>query len=151
MNLPGSRGTQFEDRVADALLERQWTILGRHTEVDGIEVDFVAIHPEHPRQWLLECKGGDIPSRSGLARTDTVKKAIGTAWGLRNSERVAGSVYFLVGSMLPSPRSLAHELLREAVEQGLFHGVGTIESLVSYADTLSGRLQAGGFARTLMQ
>lgn len=150
MNVPSIRGNRFEEQVAEAIISRRWEILSRHTEIDGIEVDFVARHPEHPRQWFLECKGGEIPYRSGLARTDTVKKAIGAAWGLRNSETLHDGIYFLVTNVLPRRGSLAHELLTEAVGAGLFVGCGTIQSLLSFGDSISGSLPDGGFTKRLL-
>jgi hypothetical protein len=146
------RGRRFEQTVLDALDEESWTVIGYHEEIDGIEVDLTAIHPAigHRHKFYIECKGGTIPHRSGLARTDTVKKAIGTAWGLRNSTTMKAGSYFLVSNMLPSIGSLAHRFLHEAVHEGLFSGVGSIGSLLSYGDLLGGDLPDGGMIRPVV-
>lgn len=135
-------GAQFEDEVADYLARRRWRIIDRHVDIDGIEVDLLARHPEMRRPWLLECKGG-IGIRSGLARTDTVKKAIGAAWALRDAEARRRGRYWLVGSVMPSVDSMAHELLRSAVQDRLLDGVGTVTALVTFADALTGEVPDG--------
>lgn len=141
------RGKAFEAHVAEVLAEHGWQILGRRPEIDGIEVDLMAIPPNGPedRVWLIECKGGEIPDRSGLARTDTTKKTIGAAWGLRHSTALKSGVYFVVTTMMPSEESLSHQLLTDGVENGLVHGVGTLDSLLALSDFLNGSLPGGGF------
>lgn len=143
------RGLRFEHEVIDAVEAEGWTINALHEVIDGIEVDLTLVHPSIGPQhkFYVECKGGTIPHCSGLARTDTVKKAIGAAWGLRNSVTIKSGSYFLVGSMMPSSGSLAHRLLEESVQEGLFSGIGTINSLLAFGDLLSGQLPDGGMMR----
>lgn len=143
------RGRRFEREVIDAIEAEGWCVIAEHEVIDGIEVDLTVTHPSIGlrHKIYVECKGGTIPHVSGLARTDTVKKAIGTAWGLRKSVTIKSGSYFLVGSMLPSFGSLAHRLLGEAVEEDLFTGYGTIKSLLAYGDFLGGSLPDGGMTR----
>lgn len=147
MKRSNDAGRQFEDDVVDAITRAQWTVHGRNVEIDGIEVDILAEHPADDRPWFIECKGGTMVGRSGLARTDTAKKTIGAAWGLRRSERVHHGVYFVATTYMPRHGSLAHGLLLEAVDERLIHGAGTIESLLAYGDFLAGRLPGGFSAR----
>jgi hypothetical protein len=144
------RGRRFEQEVVDSLWDHNWDVIARHEIVDGIEIDITAIHPELPLlTFYIEAKGGTIPHRSGLARTDTVKKAIGAAWALRDSAQIQQNVYFLVGSQMPSEHSLAHKLLGDAVDAKLFYAVGPVESLIALGDVLAGWLPGGGMARRL--
>jgi hypothetical protein len=125
-------------------------VIARHEIVDGIEIDITAVNPQLPQlTFYIEAKGGTIPHRSGLARTDTVKKAIGTAWALRLSKQIQQNVYFLVGSQMPSEHSLAHKLLSDAVDAKLFYAAGPVESLIALGDILAGWLPGGGMARRL--
>jgi len=75
------QGRRFEEIVEGLLLIDGWTINARnwrHPEIE-VEVDIVATNPEGV-EWWIECKGSwESPSRNGLERTDTLKKAIGSA------------------------------------------------------------------------
>lgn len=141
------RGEAFENAVAETLLDHGWRILERRPEIEGIEVDLMVLPPgsQNGRLWFIECKGGEIPERSGLARTDTTKKTLGTAWALRRSPAIREGVYFVVTSMMPSEESLSHQLLTDGILGGLLHGVGTIESLLGLNEFLNGNLPGGGF------
>lgn len=138
-------GAAFEQYVTEVLEYRRWTIDDRNVNIDGIEVDIVAHHPGIVDPWFIECKGG-VSRGTGLARTDTVKKAVGAAWALRDSPVRRQGRYWLVGSLMPSERSAAHTLLRSAVDAALIDGVGTVSALVTFADALTGEMP-DGFAR----
>ena len=78
------QGVGFEQAVETLLKIDGWTIDAhrwRHPEVD-VEIDFVATDP-FGEQWWIECKGSWESDRNGLERTDTLKKAIGSAAILR--------------------------------------------------------------------
>lgn len=81
----GRQGAEFERAVATMLKIEGWTIDAerwRHPEVD-VEIDFVATDPLG-ETWWIECKGSwESPTCNGLERTDTLKKAIGSAAILR--------------------------------------------------------------------
>lgn len=95
------QGKAFEDTVELLLLVEGWTINDRHwrhPEVD-VEIDIVATDPTG-QTWWIECKGSWESTRNGLARTDTLKKAIFNGAMLRlcdDRER-----YMVVTSRLPS-------------------------------------------------
>jgi len=127
------RGAEFEAEVVDAMVRAGWLLLGRHVKADyGLEVDIVARAPWSDSPWWIECKGGTIPGRSGLARCDTVKKAIGTAWALRSASALHhGGRYLLVSSMMPKPGTVAMALLADALRERLIHGAVTIEGLLA--------------------
>ena len=150
-NVSNRRGRRFEREVIDAVEAEGWCVIAEHEVIDGIEVDLTLVHPSIGQRHKLyvEAKGGTIPHCSGLARTDTCKKAVGTAWMLRNSVTIKANSYFLVGSMMPSHDSLAHRLLDEATDEGLFTGFGTINSLLAYGDALAGQLPDGGRFRAV--
>lgn len=96
------QGKAFEDTVELLLRVEGWTINDRqwrHPEVD-VEVDIVATNPDG-QQWWIECKGSwESPSRNGLARTDTLKKAIFNGAMLLLVEDRAP--YMIVTSHLPT-------------------------------------------------
>lgn len=79
------QGSAFEETVCNLLQIEGWTIHERNwrePEID-IEIDIVATDP-HGERWWVECKGSwESPSRNGLARTDTLKKAIANGALLR--------------------------------------------------------------------
>lgn len=78
------QGAEFESAVELLLKVEGWEIKARHwrhPEVD-VEIDFVATAP-NGQTWWVECKGSWEASRNGLERTDTLKKAIGSAAILR--------------------------------------------------------------------
>lgn len=76
----GRQGAQFEAAVKVTLQIEGWTVTAerwRHPDLD-VEVDFVATDPLG-QEWWIECKGSWEGNRPGLARTDTVKKAVSNA------------------------------------------------------------------------
>lgn len=141
MRVSNDRGRAFEDEVCRALESESWTIVGRNVEIDGIEIDIVANDP-NGRRWWIECKGGEA-QRSGLARPDTVKRALGTAWALRDSATLRSGTYFVVTSSMPRPGSMAHRLMVDAVDAGLIVGAGTIGAMLALHDMTLGVLPDG--------
>lgn len=78
------QGAEFEAAVELILKVEGWQIehhRWRHPEVE-VEIDYVAIAPDGQR-WWIECKGSWEARSNGLERTDTLKKAIGSAAILR--------------------------------------------------------------------
>ena len=79
------QGSAFEETVCNLLRIEGWEIHDRNWReptVD-IEIDIVATDPDGKR-WWIECKGSwESPSRNGLRRTDTLKKAIANGALLR--------------------------------------------------------------------
>lgn len=146
MRVSHDRGKAFEDEVCDALEQRSWKVIGRNVSIDGIEIDIVAIDPDG-RRWWIECKGGEA-ERSGLARPDTVKRALGTAWALRDSETLRSGTYFIVTCTMPRPGSMAHRLVVDAVDAGLIVGAGTIGAMLALHDVTLGVLPDGIARRT---
>lgn len=79
------QGSAFEETVHNLLQIEGWTIHDRNWREPtiDIEIDIVATDP-HGERWWIECKGSwESPTRNGLARTDTLKKAIGNGALLR--------------------------------------------------------------------
>jgi hypothetical protein len=148
MNPSHEKGLAFEDHVADTLAAREWTIVDRNVDVNGIEIDIVTTSPVGSL-WFVECKGGDIVGRSGLARTDTVKKAVGAAWALRDSLVHRSGRYFVVTTMMPTTDSVAHRLVTDAVDAGLLAGAGTVDALLTLHDVMSGTLPERGIVRRM--
>lgn len=97
----GRQGAAFEATVETLLKVEGWTIVERHwyePEI-GIEVDIVADSPTGQR-WWIECKGSwESPSRNGLERTDTLKKAIANGALLRLLD--GHHPYMVIASHLP--------------------------------------------------
>lgn len=94
------QGRAFEDTVVVLLQCQGWTIIERNwrePEVD-IEVDIVADSPTGDR-WWIECKGSWESNRNGLARTDTLKKAIANGALLRLLD--GHHPYMVIASHLP--------------------------------------------------
>lgn len=94
------QGAAFETTVELLLLIEGWTIIDRHWRepTTDVEIDLVAKDPSG-EMWWIECKGSWLATRNGLERTDTLKKAIGSATVLRHApER---HPYMLVTSHLP--------------------------------------------------
>ncbi len=108
------QGADFERLVMTTLLIEGWQIVARrwrHPEVD-VEIDFVAVDP-HGVEWWIECKGSWESTRNGLERTDTAKKAIGSAAILKMlPER---QPYMLITSHLPTLGSSGDKWMRLAV------------------------------------
>lgn len=105
------QGAAFEETVALLLLVEGWTILDRNWRepTTDVEVDIVAKSPSG-ELWWIECKGSWLASRNGLERTDTLKKAIGSAHILRQApER---HPYMLVASHIPRVGSAGDTWLR---------------------------------------
>lgn len=109
------QGAAFEQAVMTMLQIEGWQIVARrwrHPEVD-VEIDLVAIDP-HGQTWWIECKGSWESTRNGLERTDTVKKAIGSAAILiLVDDRLP---YMLITSHLPVIGSSGDKWMRRAVE-----------------------------------
>lgn len=94
------QGAEFERAVETLLKIDGWTIEAhrwRHPLVD-VEIDFVAIDPDGVR-WWIECKGSWEARSNGLERTDTLKKAIGSAAILRLLDERCP--YMVITSHLP--------------------------------------------------
>lgn len=142
------RGDAFEDHVAETLSDRQWTIVDRNVTVDGFEIDVIADAPITSLRWFIECKGG-VARQNGLARADTVKRTVGTAWGLRQSTAIRSGVYFVVTTTMPSLGSPAHRLITDAVDEGLIAGAGTLDSLIALHEITMGTLPHGGIVRRM--
>jgi Holliday junction resolvase-like predicted endonuclease len=120
-SLSGQQGKHYENHVRMILGFRSWTLLSETpVKVEGGEVDIVALDP-HGTLWWIECKGS-YRDQPGLLRPDTLKKAIATAWLIKqyNPERPA---YMLVTTNLPAPDSNAAKYLRTAIGEGLFDRV----------------------------
>lgn len=128
-------GRDFETKVVTALAQAGWTMWGTRKRVHGVEIDIIASPPGGP-ECLIECKGGNLIGRSGLARTDTVKKSIGTAWTLHRRQYKEGTgppkPYLLVTSMMPKPNTQGFRMLQEAFDGGLFNNVGSINDTISW-------------------
>lgn len=147
MRVSTDRGREFEDHVADMLTVRRWGIIDRNVTVDDAEIDIIADAPNGVR-WYIECKGGE-GGKSGLARMDTVKRTVGTAWALRRSNTLRTGVYFVVTSAMPRPGSRAHRLVVDAINSGLIAGAGTVSALLTLHDMTTGVLPESGVVRQL--
>lgn len=95
------QGSAFEETVCNLLQIEGWTIVERNWReptVD-VEIDIVATDPDGIR-WWVECKGSwESPSRNGLQRTDTLKKAIANGALLRVLDDACP--YMVITSHLP--------------------------------------------------
>jgi hypothetical protein len=83
--LSSQQGSAFEETVCNLLRIEGWKIHDRNWREPSIEieVDIVATDPDGKR-WWIECKGSwESPTRNGLRRTDTLKKAIANGALLR--------------------------------------------------------------------
>jgi hypothetical protein len=79
------QGSAFEETVVNLLQIEGWTIEDRNYRepIIDVEIDIVATDPRGQR-WWVECKGSwESPTRNGLQRTDTLKKAIANGALLR--------------------------------------------------------------------
>lgn len=96
------QGRAFEDTVAVLLQVEGWTILDRHYKHPTalVEIDFVATDPTG-QEWWIECKGSWESKDNGLERTDTLKKAIGSASTLRLLAERDRRPYMIVTSHIP--------------------------------------------------
>lgn len=116
----GAQGRAFEEIVEQMLVMVGWTIVARRWRepTTGVEIDLVAIDPGGDT-WWIECKGSWLSTsgRNGLIRSDTVKKALGSAWVL--STLSAHPPYMLVTSDLPA-EGTARSWLDLAQHHGLF-------------------------------
>lgn len=125
----GRQGAAFEATVELLLQIEGWTIDARRwrqPDVD-VEIDLVATDPDGV-QWWIECKGSWESDRNGLARTDTLKKAIGSAYSL--SRLPKRRPYMVVASHLPKTGA----------------GVGWIDDLLS----LCAEIRVVGFVQTIL-
>lgn len=111
------QGSAFEETVATLLKVEGWTVherKWRHPEVE-VEIDIVASDPDGER-WWIECKGSwESPSGNGLERTDTAKKAIGSAAILRLLPEDVRPRYMLITSHVPRLGSSGDVWMRRAV------------------------------------
>lgn len=73
------KGREFEDQIARVLRFAGWTNIVRRWKWDSMTYDIAAYSPKGDF-YVFECKGG-----RGLARTDTIKKAIGAAMVIKNA------------------------------------------------------------------
>jgi Holliday junction resolvase-like predicted endonuclease len=122
------QGAQFEKTVETLLQVEGWTIEAthwRHPEVD-VEIDFVAVDPVGVK-WWIECKGSWESPRNGLERTDTAKKAIGSAAILALLDDRCP--YMLVTSHLPRLGSSGDMWMRRAVGR-YFDAVRVVQPLM---------------------
>ena len=117
----GEQGRDFEASVCTTLKCSGWKVVARRLRVEGAEVDIVATDP-YGEVWWIECKGSWEGIRQGSKRTDTVKKAVGTAWYL--SLAADRRPYMLVTSHLPDS-GIGKEMLDRALEHGLFARITT--------------------------
>lgn len=109
------QGAGFEQAVETLLKIDGWTIDAhrwRHPEVD-VEIDFVATDPTG-EQWWIECKGSWEAKSNGLERTDTLKKAIGSAAILRLLED--RKRYMVITSHMPRLGSSGDRWLQLSIE-----------------------------------
>lgn len=118
----GAQGSAFESHVEEALTRGGWEIVARRARVTELEleVDFIAVDPGGV-EWWIECKGSWESSRNGAQRSDTTKKAIGTAALLSSCEY--RRPYLLITSDLPVAGSVADRSLERAVREGWFDKV----------------------------
>ena len=119
-----AQGKHYENHVRFVLAQRGWTAVSdRPTKVAGGEVDIVALDPDG-RLWWIECKGS-YKDQPGCERLDTVKKALATAWVLRqlNPDRPA---YMLATTNKPKAGSAGEQHLSLALFCGLFDRVEVI-------------------------
>lgn len=110
------QGSQFEDAVEILLRCQNWTIQERHWRqpVINVEIDFVATDPSG-QTWWIECKGSwESPTVNGLERTDTLKKAIGSAALLRLLDD--REPYMVITSHLPRVGTAGEQWLKGAFE-----------------------------------
>ena len=99
------QGAQFERTVETLLLCNGWRITGPPHWVQpevNIEIDITATDPAGI-EWWVECKGSweSESGRNGLKRTDTAKKALGSAAILRLLPEAERRPYMVVTSHLP--------------------------------------------------
>lgn len=108
------RNGQTGEQIVEGLLRYEgWTIVERQARVHGHLIDFRAKHPALGEA-LIEVKvWGD---RGG---TDTVKKAIGDAYDLREAGETTPYVLVLSQQLL----GLHREMLGRAVRAGAIHNV----------------------------
>lgn len=109
------QGSGFEQAVSVLLQIEGWTIDAhrwRHPEVD-VEIDFVATSPQG-EQWWIECKGSWESRSNGLERTDTLKKAIGSAAILRLLDN--RRPYMVITSHMPRLGSSGDRWLQLSIE-----------------------------------
>ncbi len=114
------QGAAFEDHVERVLIANGYRILHQnwtHPRV-GVEIDFVVKTPDGSGYVWIEAKGSwASPSRNGLERTDTLKKALASAWLLSSDWRAADFV--IVTTNLPKPGSVGERWLEIAVDQAV--------------------------------
>lgn len=111
------QGAAFEETVVTLLRVEGWTVHERKWRQPDVEVeiDIVAEDPQGER-WWIECKGSwESPTGNGLERTDTAKKAIGSAAILRLLPLEQRSPYMLITSHLPKLGSSGDQWMRRAV------------------------------------
>ena len=121
-----AQGEAFERHVARVLTAKGYDIVyrhWRHPEVD-VEVDFVVTRQGDEGATWVEAKGSWESDRNGLVRTDTVKKAIGSAYLLSLAEDRCP--YVIVTSDPPAESSVGAEWLRKALADGTVAAVWTL-------------------------
>lgn len=129
------QGKAFEDAVGTIMRTLGCRILETHVadRRSHEEIDLVVDTPSGTRVWV-ECKGSwnEAKGVPGLRRSDTSKKAVATAWHLRWAYGEEMPAYLLVTSHLPKPGSYSDDLLKAAVEDGLFVGVVEVTGLPAW-------------------
>ena len=117
------QGTAFENHVARTLIAEGYTIVYRawtHPEAK-VEIDFVVTRQGLEDVWFVEAKGSWLSDRNGLERTDTLKKAIASAF-------IIGAVdpspkFVIAASHLPKAGSAGDTWLRIAIDRGVIDAV----------------------------
>ena len=123
-SLASRQGQHYEQTVRQVLGFRGWTVTNdRPVKVPGGEVDIIAYDPGG-ELWWIECKGS-YRGQPGLERYDTVLKAVGAAWSLRQSNPDRPR-YWLATNHLPKKGSAGDRLLALAVLDGLFTRVEVV-------------------------
>lgn len=121
------QGQEFEDAVALVLKLKGWTIDAVRQKIGGQEIDIVATDPDK-QQWWIECKGSweSKQGSNGLRRSDTVKKACGVAWHLSRLDKEIRRPYMLITSHMPTPGTATHQMLMDAIADGIFNKVDSL-------------------------
>lgn len=119
----GDQGREFERQCRYILDLHHFAVTpGRLRLEIGVEIDIDA--SIDGRRYWFECKGSFLGDRPGTLRTDTMKKALSSAFLLHVSRDVFDwPPFVLLTSHLPKPDSAGGRMLEQAQKAGVFHDV----------------------------
>lgn len=117
-SLAGAQGAEFEARCRTLLTRIGWDLVPAlpkfSSPFNKVQIDIIGRNENGAEVWF-ECKGSELGERPGSRRTDTVLKAIASAYLIHE----ASPPYVLLTSHLPDPKSVAYTWLQYAKDKGI--------------------------------